>query len=109
MRNGWSGVGWSEKEVNLCIIFPPVMPPGFVRLSFRHPPPLLERGFLMPILQQSGPDLVSTDIFDPEVVQILDRTRDLHIKVHLRRAFVTPLTSPEERTESLAAVGVKEG
>ena len=83
------------------------MPASFIRLSFRHPLPLLERAFLVPVSQQSGPDFVSTDIFDPEVVQILDRTRDLHIKVHLRCAFIVPLAGSEERLESLAAIGVK--
>lgn len=89
-------------------LLPPGVPSGLVCLSLGHQFPLLESAPLLEFLKQSSPDVISPNIFDPKVVQVLYGTRDSHVESHLRCSGVIPLTSPIEGSKRLAAVRVQE-
>ena len=89
------GIYGRQHEIQRLAV-PPLMPPRFVRLPFRHPLPLLVSALRMPIIEQPGPDCVSLDILDPKVVNIFEGSGNLHIKGHLPSAGIVGLASAKE-------------
>ena len=86
------GIHGRQHEIQRLAV-PPLMPPRFVRLPFRHPPPLVISAFRMPITEQPGPYCVSLDILHPKVVDIFEGLGNLHIKGHLPSAGIVGLAS----------------
>lgn len=61
------------------------------------------------LVKQRRPKRVAPDVFDVEVVEILERAEEGSVKGHLGSATVVPFASAEVREEGAAAVGIKEG
>ena len=107
MRNGWCGVWWSEHEVELRFVLPPVVPSGFVCLPLSDPFPLLKSAFLIPTTEETGPYVVATDVLDPQVVDVFEWTRYFHVEVHLGGTWVIPFAGAEERAECFATIRIE--
>ena len=108
MRQGRRRVGGRQQKVQSRVILPPGVPPGPVSFSLGDQLPLLERAPLVEPGEQLGPDVISPDVFDPQIIQVSDRTRDPHVESELRRSGIVPLAGPIEGAKGVAAVGVQE-
>lgn len=95
-----------QKKVQPSLVLPPTMPSCFIFLSPCHKLPLVKCAFLVKILQQARPDAVAPSVFHPEVVEILQGSRDGHVEIHLPRARVVPFTGAEEGAKRFASVRV---
>lgn len=108
VRQGRRRVGGSQQKVQPGVVLPPGVPSGPVSFSLGDQLPLLERAPLVEPGEQPGPDVVATDVFDPQIIQISDGTGDPHVESELRRSGIVPLAGPIEGMKGVAAVGVQE-
>jgi hypothetical protein len=77
MRHGRSGIRRGYEEIASRLV-PPGKPFGSVCLPFGDELPILVGTLGIPIPHQAGPDIISADVLNPQVVDILEWPGEVH-------------------------------
>lgn len=107
VRNCGGRIGWRDDKVEVGLL--PVLPPlSLESFSSANESPVLSRGGAVPVAKQASPQSIATDISDPEVVHVLDRSRKLCVESHLSDTTVVPFAGPEESANGIKTISAQE-
>lgn len=84
--------------------FPPVVPARSIAFPLGNELPQLRTAFPMEISQKTCPALVSAYVLYPEIVDVFDGLRQMHVEAELRCAGIIVLPWPEKRRNGMAAI-----
>jgi hypothetical protein len=102
----WRSV-WDPQQNTDIRFIPPITETSFVCFSFGYKLPVFVCRPWAQIFQQAGPYWISSDIFDPEMVQVLEEVWQFHVKGQLLGTRINRLEGLEMRKKCGTSVSVQ--